>query len=429
MPYSHNPERSNSQNNLFDNMIKWPTIIVCKSKPDPLHYAQEYEVISRKLHYHRWVVHSFTKLIEILTTTKIPIFAVWLNLNELQQLVNSDTTDVNMEDLLHSLECITSLKLGATPKWGVHFQGSVSVEFLKQILNMNINFIAHRDEFLKPGGQEEIHRQILAGNNYLSPKVLSLLSGDLPSTTTTSNMCVLEYNTQTSQLVLQKMCGRLENEILTKFCFTSSWAELYGMLTDYSQMINVVVVDAEELVSMANIDLTDSLITLDSMIKLNYHQNTHCLTKPAPLYVKVGMSTDIQLIKKILKFRQVSGLIARVGDGFTYDEIKQSFMDNLLGNYHIPMKIQAQLDVNKHPKKSSPVASGIQLTERQQQILDMVCHKGNSNKMIANSLKVTESTVKVHLSTIMKKYGVKNRTQLAVQISQTTASNLKTTQV
>lgn len=56
------------------------------------------------------------------------------------------------------------------------------------------------------------------------------------------------------------------------------------------------------------------------------------------------------------------------------------------------------------------------LTTRQQQVSDLVCRRGLSNKQIANTLKISESTVKIHVSAVMKTYGVRNRTQLVLAI-------------
>lgn len=54
------------------------------------------------------------------------------------------------------------------------------------------------------------------------------------------------------------------------------------------------------------------------------------------------------------------------------------------------------------------------LTPRQSQVLKLICHRGLSNKAIGNILKISESTVKIHTSAILKRYGVKNRTQLVL---------------
>jgi len=65
---------------------------------------------------------------------------------------------------------------------------------------------------------------------------------------------------------------------------------------------------------------------------------------------------------------------------------------------------------------SSPntTADNFKLTPRQTQVLRLICNRGLSNKAIANILKISESTVKIHISSILKEYGVKNRTQLVL---------------
>jgi len=73
------------------------------------------------------------------------------------------------------------------------------------------------------------------------------------------------------------------------------------------------------------------------------------------------------------------------------------------------------LDLLKNkPKQAKSTDDKIKLTPRQLQIMDMICSKGASNKSIARLLNISESTVKLHVGHIFKKYGVRNRTQLAV---------------
>ena len=53
------------------------------------------------------------------------------------------------------------------------------------------------------------------------------------------------------------------------------------------------------------------------------------------------------------------------------------------------------------------------LTPRQREVLERICW-GQSNKMIARGLGMTEGTVKVHVRQMMRKSGASNRTQLAL---------------
>ena len=53
------------------------------------------------------------------------------------------------------------------------------------------------------------------------------------------------------------------------------------------------------------------------------------------------------------------------------------------------------------------------LTRRQQQVLIQMA-AGQLNKQIAHSLGITEATVKAHMTAIMRKLDVSNRTQAAL---------------
>jgi DNA-binding NarL/FixJ family response regulator len=53
------------------------------------------------------------------------------------------------------------------------------------------------------------------------------------------------------------------------------------------------------------------------------------------------------------------------------------------------------------------------LTPKQEEVFGQI-RKGHSNKIIARQLGMSEATVKVHVRRIMHKFGVANRTQLAV---------------
>ena len=57
--------------------------------------------------------------------------------------------------------------------------------------------------------------------------------------------------------------------------------------------------------------------------------------------------------------------------------------------------------------------SGLELSGREQQVLELVA-KGRSNKEIAGALDITEATVKGHLTNILGKLGVTDRTQAVI---------------
>ncbi|HET9999374.1 MAG TPA: response regulator transcription factor [Ktedonobacteraceae bacterium] len=66
------------------------------------------------------------------------------------------------------------------------------------------------------------------------------------------------------------------------------------------------------------------------------------------------------------------------------------------------------------PTYIDPATSIEQLTEREREILALVA-RGASNRQIAENLYLTEGTVKNHMSNILSKLGVRDRTQAAIK--------------
>jgi len=62
--------------------------------------------------------------------------------------------------------------------------------------------------------------------------------------------------------------------------------------------------------------------------------------------------------------------------------------------------------MNQQPK--------IHLTPREQQILGLLLIRGSSNEELGRMLGISESTIKLHMSRILKKYCAKTRTQLMI---------------
>jgi len=59
----------------------------------------------------------------------------------------------------------------------------------------------------------------------------------------------------------------------------------------------------------------------------------------------------------------------------------------------------------------------IELTPRQQDIMDILSKTGASNKIIARRLGISESTVKLHMTHLLNKFCCSNRSQLIISIT------------
>lgn len=86
---------------------------------------------------------------------------------------------------------------------------------------------------------------------------------------------------------------------------------------------------------------------------------------------------------------------------------EESAYRNKKDPYHwTPMATTEKVAIETH----TPLE--ITLTFRQEQILKMICEKGMTNHQIAKRLDLSESTVKMHLGIVFKKYAVQDRSQL-----------------
>ena len=56
----------------------------------------------------------------------------------------------------------------------------------------------------------------------------------------------------------------------------------------------------------------------------------------------------------------------------------------------------------------------IHITPREKLILGLLIERGLSNKQLARHLHCTESTIKLHVSNLLEKYGARNRLQLVI---------------
>jgi len=121
---------------------------------------------------------------------------------------------------------------------------------------------------------------------------------------------------------------------------------------------------------------------------------------------EVPQSTfDDQLPGRPIHLEQRTSL--SISDGDTFQAAPPLFGEAVSGNEQSVDVSTIQCDL---PQLDS---CGPQLTDRQQGILRCIC-RGCSNKAIARTFDIAESTVKIHVKVILRKIGVKNRTQAAI---------------
>lgn len=96
----------------------------------------------------------------------------------------------------------------------------------------------------------------------------------------------------------------------------------------------------------------------------------------------------------------------------THESRIKRLKDYLHGNKVVDPEIHELANPKK--TKNRIDSNQINLTTRQKQVLKLITERGASNKVIARTLKLSESTVKLHVGAILRKYNLSNRTQLAL---------------
>ena len=130
--------------------------------------------------------------------------------------------------------------------------------------------------------------------------------------------------------------------------------------------------------------------------------------------------TRIVVLAESIRINRLADAMTSGVDGYllknrSADALHQSLRIVLLGEKVLPSELANLLTgdrlVSRSDLGTTRHLNG--LSDRELQILSHV-RKGGQNKQIANDLKISDGTVKVHLKSILKKIHVQNRTQAAI---------------
>ena len=186
-------------------------------------------------------------------------------------------------------------------------------------------------------------------------------------------------------------------------------SELFPLLSDCNFHTDLIIFDMDSLCITNDLDPFDIISTVSTLIKCTVSRTGpgKPIHRNPVLAVAVDSASDRSFIR-LLTGTDIRGVVPH-GPGFTLEDKVEAITELMSGRCYMPKKL---LDGAK--SKSTKQSDGIVLTTRQRQILSLIQERGASNKAIAKILQISESTVKLHITHILKKYGVKNRTQLAL---------------
>lgn len=137
---------------------------------------------------------------------------------------------------------------------------------------------------------------------------------------------------------------------------------------------------------------------------------------PDALIVVVSMIEDRKTILHAIDLG-ASGYIPKT---MSRDDMIKALHAVLEGEVYLPRTLLA-IEEGAVPR-SAPAASLAVLTHRQQEVLALVA-QGKTNAQIAQALGMTDATVRLHVSGILKRLGLTNRTQAALYAAKAYGGN------
>ncbi len=137
--------------------------------------------------------------------------------------------------------------------------------------------------------------------------------------------------------------------------------------------------------------------------------------------LKLKPKVPVVILSGSTRQRDIVGAIEMGAKGFVPKTISGKAMLNALrmilaGETYVPSAVLRAAAENDRDGLRGDLVGGAEdglaqkLTRRQQQVLDLLV-MGHTNKRIAKELDLKEITVKIHLQSVFRKFGVSNRTQ------------------
>jgi len=181
------------------------------------------------------------------------------------------------------------------------------------------------------------------------------------------------------------------------------------------------VPDANEAIGVLETEDIDMMI-LDLMLPGTKGQTFLPVVRrrfPTVPVVILSALDDADTVSRVMK-AGASGFVSKSGSS---SELLEALRAVLSGEIYLPPKLRELTNRSETAHgESKPLAQRFGLTAAQARVLELLA-EGSSNRQIGELLGLTEGTVKIHVSAIMKAMGVNNRSEAALMVSRKRRQN------
>lgn len=181
-----------------------------------------------------------------------------------------------------------------------------------------------------------------------------------------------------------------------------TWESFIRSIVMPTFTVDVIVIDDHMLQNMPHMHAYD-VVNCVHTLRSHAAPDTPCA-----IYVAVNPQTMPEKIREWQNTPHVTGITCAFDASYAYAEFESSVNLMIHHTPHVCASVATRLDAGKSPPKKPK-----SVTLRQKQIWELIVKQGASNKQIAHRLNISEATVKQHVGIMLKKFTLRNRTQLA----------------
>jgi len=303
-----------------------------------------------------------------------------------------DHQELRISALIATVQATLKLK-NKSAKISVAVNNNTSIATINKLKKHNITGIQLGRGHNGIDRATESWRELLNRDGYWPEDFISRLS-----TTTTTKPFHIYFRDNMDLYMTLEMKQYIMKDIDVDVRHCKSFSELSEALHDQPTSISFHI----DMVRRHGGTISEFMMMLETMMKYSN------LTTNPTICVAIEADTHISTIKELQKHK-IFGIIPgakTIGVEYT----RTAITDIINKIPHWPKDVISRLPGNENKKEKTSHS----LTDRQQEVFDLIAKRGLSNKQIARVLNISESTVKIHVSAVMKNLCVRNRTQLAL---------------
>lgn len=327
-----------------------------------------------------------------------PVESTDLIIFDLEELYKDNNMDVL--DIIKTINTLTVFSNGKSPMLSVLVGENSDPDMIRNAMKNNIQGFIPKASYATVAEDSLAIRTLLAGNPYVSDRIVDMINLYEQKD---RKLAVVVSSRDASTLLPstnKKSTSDLDDISVRAMPNIRS---VIDILNSQEFAVDFMMIDVRDLYEVEGANAHNLLESLHTMIRSSDK------SKKCKIIGIVSNGIPVAILKEAL-LMPIDYFTLRLTDAMSHEDLNDIIANCLNGGSRVPKIINDMMKT----KKLTPSANQIMLTSRQAQILKIICDRGASNKSIARQLDLSESAIKQHIGCILKKYGLTNRTQLAL---------------